>query len=653
MSEQIEFEEEEFDAKFSGQTIRRLGKLLIPYKWGVLAFLLTVMAVSGLDSYFTYLSKLIIDDGIVAGNREALTQIIIQYAALVVVQAVFVFCFIYIAGILGERIRYDLRKALFHHLQTLSLPYYNRTPVGWIISRVTSDTDRVAELVTWGLLDVTWSTFNVVTALFFMWLINWELTLIVMVIVPIIIVVATVFQRKIIVQYRDVRRINSKLTGSYNETITGVRVIKALDREEANLAEFGQQTSDMYRAGYRAAWFSALFLPTVQLIASFATASVVLYAGLNTGSGSISIGGIQAFISYIIFMIWPIQEMARVFAEMQQAIASGERIFSLLDSSPDVVDKPGSADHGSLRGEIVFDHVDFYYEEGKPILSDFNLVVKPGETIALVGPTGGGKSTIVNLLCRFFEPRTGKITIHGVDYTDMTQHALQSRVGIVLQTPHLFSGTIRENIRYGRLEASDTAVEDAAKVAGADEFIAKLEKGYEEQVGEGGVLLSTGQKQLISLARAVLAQPDIFIMDEATSSVDTLTEALIQKGMDALMQDCTSFVIAHRLSTIRSADRILVIEDGRIAEMGTHAELLTLGGHYYRLYTQQFRQELVQKIDPLAALFEEGHSMTPAAVKQENGQAAAVQGAAEPATFLAEASSPNGKVKDREFIVGD
>ena len=653
MSEQIEFEEEEFDAKFSGQTIRRLGKLLIPYKWGVLAFLLTVMAVSGLDSYFTYLSKLIIDDGIVAGNREALTQIIIQYAALVVVQAVFVFCFIYIAGILGERIRYDLRKALFHHLQTLSLPYYNRTPVGWIISRVTSDTDRVAELVTWGLLDVTWSTFNVVTALFFMWLINWELTLIVMVIVPIIIVVATVFQRKIIVQYRDVRRINSKLTGSYNETITGVRVIKALDREEANLAEFGQQTSDMYRAGYRAAWFSALFLPTVQLIASFATASVVLYAGLNAGSGSISIGGIQAFISYIIFMIWPIQEMARVFAEMQQAIASGERIFSLLDSSPDVVDKPGSADHGSLRGEIVFDHVDFYYEEGKPILSDFNLVVKPGETIALVGPTGGGKSTIVNLLCRFFEPRTGKITIHGVDYTDMTQHALQSRVGIVLQTPHLFSGTIRENIRYGRLEASDTAVEDAAKVAGADEFIAKLEKGYEEQVGEGGVLLSTGQKQLISLARAVLAQPDIFIMDEATSSVDTLTEALIQKGMDALMQDCTSFVIAHRLSTIRSADRILVIEDGRIAEMGTHAELLTLGGHYYRLYTQQFRQELVQKIDPLAALFEEGHSMTPAAVKQENGQAAAVQGAAEPATFLAEASSPNGKVKDREFIVGD
>ena len=245
-----------------------------------------------------------------------------------------------------------------------------------------------------------------------------------------------------------------------------MRVIKALDREDANLAEFGHLTGDMYRAGYRAAWFSGFFLPTVQLISSFATAAVILYAGINANDGAISIGGIQAFISYVVFMIWPIQEMARVFAEMQQAIASGERIFSLLDSQPDVVDKAGSQDHGSLRGEIVFDNVNFYYEEGKPILSDFNLRVAPGETIALVGPTGGGKSTIVNLLCRFFEPRGGKITIDGVDYTDMTQHALQSRIGMVLQTPHLFSGTIRENIRYGRLTASDAEVEEAAKVAG-------------------------------------------------------------------------------------------------------------------------------------------------------------------------------------------
>lgn len=602
MSEHIEFEEEEFSTRFSGQTIRRLASLLRPYSLWVLGFLSMVMVVSGLDSYFTYLSKRMVDEGISAGNWAMLVQIVEQYAALILMQAVAVFAFIWLAGILGERIRYDLRQKLFNHLQELSLTYYNRTPVGWIISRVTSDTDRVAELVTWGLLDVTWSSFNIVTALFFMWQISWRLTLIVMVIVPIIIVVATLFQKRIIVQYREVRKVNSKITGAYNETITGVRVIKALDREEANLREFGKLTGEMYRAGYRAAWYSALFLPTVQLISALAIVSIVTYAGVTVNSNGLSVGGMYAFISYVLFMIWPVQEMARVFAEMQQAVASGERIFSLIDAVPDIVDKPDAHDVEHLRGDIIFERVDFQYEEGKPILSDFNLHVRHGETIALVGPTGGGKSTIVNLLCRFFEPTGGRILLNGHDYTDLTQHAIQSRIGMVLQTPHLFSGTIRENIRYGRLEASDQEVEDAAKLAGAHAFIEKLEKGYEEQVGEGGVLLSTGQKQLLSLARAVLAKPDIFIMDEATASVDTLTEALIQQGMDTLMKECTSFVIAHRLSTIRNATRILVIEDGRIKEMGTHRELLKLGGHYHRLYTQQFRQEVVTQVDELATL---------------------------------------------------
>ena len=296
-------------------------------------------------------------------------------------------------------------------------------------------------------------------------------------------------------------------------------------------------------------------------------------------------------------MIWPVQDLARVYADMQNSIASAERIFKLIDTPPEVQDRSDAYAAGTIRGKIEFDHVGFYYEDRKPILDDFSLKVRPGETIALVGPTGGGKTTIVNLLCRFYEPKTGSISINGHNYTEYTLQSLQSRVGIVLQTPHLFSGTIRENIRYGRLEASDGQVEEAARLAGAHEFITSFEKGYGQDVGEGGNLLSVGQKQLVSLARAVLAQPEIFIMDEATSSVDTLTEALIQKGMEALMQGRTTFVIAHRLSTIRRADRILVIEAGRIAEMGTHAELLRNRGHYYRLYTQQFKFEKEQAFD--------------------------------------------------------
>ena len=297
MTEHIELEEEQFDARFSGQTIRRLIGLLRPYTVWVVGFLATAITVSGLDSYFTYLSALMVDEGISGKNWPLLTQYVQHYAALILVQAMAVFGFIWLAGILGERIRYDLRQRLFKHLQQLSLTYYNRMPVGWIISRVTSDTVRVAELMTWGLLDVTLSLFNIVTALFFMSRISWQLTLIVMVIVPVIIVVATLFQRKIIVQYREVRKVNSKITGAYNETITGVRVIKALDREEANLHEFGKLTGEMYRAGYRAAWYSALFLPTVQLIASVAISSIVTYAGLTVSNGGLTVGGMYAFVS--------------------------------------------------------------------------------------------------------------------------------------------------------------------------------------------------------------------------------------------------------------------------------------------------------------------------------------------------------------------
>ena len=590
--EEYEFHEEEFTTQFNGRTLLRILEQVKPYWPKLLGFVLLVSLVSFLDSYFTFLSKRIIDEGILGRDREALRSIVTLYGSLILVQAVGVFGFIYLTGILGERVRYDLRRKLFNHLQDLSLSYFNRTPVGWIMSRVTSDTDRIAELVTWGMLDVTWGIMNIVAATYFMFRINASLAMIVFASIPVLVVVAAVFKRKILTEYREVRRLNSKITGTYAENITGVRVTKALGREKENLREFQQLSGSMYRAGYRAAWLSALFLPAVQLISAFAVAAVVWYGGLEQRVGDMTIGGIQAFFSYITFMLWPIQEMARVYAEMQQSIASAERVFSLIDAVPDISDRRDAEDPGTVTGDIVFDHVDFYYEADEPVLSDFNLHVRQGETIALVGPTGGGKSTIVNLLCRFFEPRNGAIRMAGRDYREWTLHGIQSRIGIVLQTPHLFSGSIRENIRYGRLNATDEEIETAARVAGAHDFVTTLAEGYDEEVGEGGNLLSVGQKQLISLARAVLADPEIFIMDEATSSVDTLTEALIQKGMDALMEGRTSFVIAHRLSTIKRADRILVIEQGRIKEMGSHAQLIRARGHYYRLYTQQFRSQL-------------------------------------------------------------
>lgn len=593
------YEEEAFTTQFNGKTFLRILGLTRPHwKW-VLGFVLTIIFVSALDAYFTFLSKRIIDEGIVARNLQAVYHFLSIYGGLILVQAAGVFGFIFLVGVLGERIRYDLRQKMFNHLQMLSLSYYSRTPVGWIMSRVTSDSDRVAELVTWGVLDSTWAVVNITTSMAFMLIINWRLALIVFAILPLLLYVAVEFRRRILTEYRNVRRLNSRITGAYNETITGVRVIKALGREEENMREFSLLTGDMYRAGYRAAWLSALFLPTVQLISALALGSIVWYGGLQAQVGGMTVGGIQAFVSYVTFMMWPIQDLARVFAEMQHAIASAERIFSLVDSRPEIADRPGAIDPGTLKGDIVFDRVTFSYDDGHPILQDFSLHVTRGEKIALVGPTGGGKTTIVNLLCRFYEPQQGKIYIGGKDYTELSLRAIQSRIGVVLQTPHLFSGTIGENIAYGRLNASSEEIKEAARIVGAHDFIIRFEKGYDQPVGEGGNLLSVGQKQLISLARAVLVQPEIFIMDEATSSVDTLTEALIQKGMEVLMQGRTSFIIAHRLSTIKRADRILVIEGGRIAEMGTHTELLRKQGKYFQLYTRQFRSQMEQSLDTL------------------------------------------------------
>ncbi|HOE70653.1 MAG TPA: ABC transporter ATP-binding protein [Brevefilum sp.] len=596
MSTFDEFEEKDY-GKLSTPILRRLLLLLKPHWRWVAGFLLSIALVSVIDAYTTYLSSQIIDEGIRAGSRDAIVRIILIYGGVMLFQALLSFSFIYLTGVLGERVRYDMRKQMFNHLQSLSLSYFSKTPVGWIMARLTSDTERLAELITWGLLDITWAIVNIATAAVFMFIINANLAVIVLAMLPFLAIVAYQFRIRILYHYRLSRKMNSKITGAFNEGITGVRVIKALSREDANLAEFSELTDGMYNASYRAAWLSALFLPTVQLISAFVLGFVLWRGGLQVEIGMITVGGIQAFVSYVTFIMWPIQDMARVYAQMQNAVASAERIFHLIDTEPVVKNRARTITAETLSGDIRFEDVHFHYESDDPVIKGLTFHVNQGDTVALVGPTGGGKTTIVNLLCRFYEPTSGAIYLNNIDYLDMKLEDIQSRIGMVLQTPHLFSGSISENIRYGRLNATDEDIEDAAKMAGAHDFIMTFEKGYQQDVGEGGNLLSVGQKQLISIARAILAQPELFIMDEATSSVDTLTETLIQRGMEQLMTGRTSFVIAHRLSTIKRANKIIVIEDGQIHEMGTHRELINLKGKYYNLYTRQFRQELEAQYD--------------------------------------------------------
>ncbi len=534
------------------------------------------------------------------GDKSALIRLLATYMVVLLLSSAGFFMFVYSASMMGEKLRFELRMKLFKHLQKLSLSYFSKTPLGWIMSRVTSDTDRMGELLSWGIIDVSWAITNIIFAAVFMFSINARLALIVVLSLPIMIFIAFKFRVKIYHHYRLSRKANSKMTAALNENITGVRVVKALRREDRNLADFKVLSHNMYSNSYRAAFLSAIFLPTIQTISALSLAVVMWRGGMMINDpvlGNLTVGGLQAFISYIMMILWPIQDLARVYAEMQNAVASSERVFGLLDKQPEIQDKAVTTPVESLVGEVVFDNVCFHYEADEPVIRNLSFSIPAGQNVALVGPTGGGKTTIVNLLCRFYEPTSGTISIAGHNYLDYAQQDIQSRVGVVLQTPHLFSGTVRENLRYGRLSATDEEIEAVAKLAGAHDFIEKFEHGYEQNVGEGGNLLSVGQKQLISIARALLADPDFFVMDEATSSVDTITESLIQQGMHQLMEGRTSFIIAHRLSTIRNADQIFVIDRGQIAERGTHEALMKLKGQYYNLYTQQFRQDLESKYD--------------------------------------------------------
>lgn len=597
MTEQY-FEEEEFETAFDGRTLVQLLRLQLRHKRWVAVYLASTLAISVQEAYLTFLTKRIVDEGLVAGDWPHVVGLIVHYGAVFAGFSIPVVGFIVGAGYLGELIRYDLCRDMFARLQQLSLSYFDRTPVGWLMARLTSDAKRIGEMFSWGVMDLFWGLSSIFVSLGFMVAISWKLGLIMAAVIPILFFVALRFQTRIIRAYRHVRSTNSRLTGEYNEMLTGVRVVKSLARERLNSDRFNEINLEMFGSSFRAAFLSALFLPAVQLVAALAVGTIIGYGGWQFQLGDITIGGIQAFIAYIAFMLMPIEEMSRVFAEMQQAMACGERVFSLLGAKPEIVDAPDAANATSMRGDIEFSHVDFAYDSDVSVFTDLCLTIGNGETVALVGPTGAGKSTLVNLICRFYEPQRGRIAIGGRDVATLSQRSVQSRVGMVLQVPHLFSGTIQENIRYGRLDASDEEVLAASRLAGSHTFISTLPDAYRSVVGEEGVKLSVGQRQLVSIARAILAQPDIFIMDEATSSVDTLTESLIQQGMNEVLRDRTSLVIAHRLSTVRQADRILVVRGGGIEEMGTHSELLAAGGYYHHLYTSQFREEKGRALDP-------------------------------------------------------
>ena len=603
------FDEQEYTKSFDLSIWKRLGPILRPYGAcfvGMFAFNALTAAV---DVALPLLQRFAIANFIEENTLAGIVPYGAVYLAVILLQALSVVLFarnsMYIEMSAGR----DLRRKLFTHLQTLPFSFYNVTPVGYLLSRVMSDTNRIAGMIAWNLTDILWAMFYVLGTFVSMLLLNWKLALVVILIVPAIAVLTWYFQNRILHWNRKVRKLNSKITGAFNEGITGAKTSKTLVIEEQNTAAFRRLTESMRVAGVRAARLNAVYIPLVLFFSTMAVAIVLLRGGHMVLEQVLEIATLSTFTTYAVGIFEPIQMTAANIAEFISLQASIERVTGLLDEVPMVRDTPEvEAKYGDvfepkrenwepLKGDIEFRDVTFRYPDGgENVLEHFSLKIPAGTTVAIVGETGAGKSTLVNLACRFFEPTEGQILIDGRDYRERSQLWLHANIGYVLQSPHLFSGSVRENIRYGRLDATDAEVEAAAKAVSADTVVAKLEKGWESDVGEGGDKLSTGEKQLISFARAVLANPRIFVLDEATSSIDTQTEQLIQDAIDHLLKDRTSFLIAHRLSTIRKADLILVVRDGKIVEQGKHQELLAKGGYYHDLYSKQFAEENAAKI---------------------------------------------------------
>ena len=603
------YEEKEYAQSFDWRVWRGLMPFLRPYRKTIALVVVFNLLCALIDILLPLFQRYAIDHFIEKGTTEGMFGFGAAYFAAILLQALFVILFTRGSMRIEMYFGRDLKRACFVHLQTLSFSYYNVTPVGYIHSRVMSDTNRIATMTAWNLFDMLWSLAYVLGVFVAMLLLNVQLAMLIILVVPAIAALTWYFQNRILHWNRKVRKLNSKITGAFNEGITGAKTSKTLVIEEQNHRQFRELTEEMRASSVRAARLSAVYIPLVLFVSSAATAVVLARGGFLVGRDLLLLGTLSAFTSYAVGIFEPIQQFARNLADFISMQASMERVTGLLHEVPQVVDAPqvvekyGDTFHPkrenweTIRGEITFEDVSFRYPDGdEDVLSHFSLHIPAGTTVAIVGETGAGKSTLVNLACRFFEPTEGRILIDGVDYRERSQLWLHSSIGYVLQSPHLFSGTVMENIRYGRLEASEQEVRRAAEAVSADTVVDKLEQGYDSPVGEGGDRLSTGEKQLISFARAVLADPRIFVLDEATSPIDTETEQLIQNAIARLLEGRTSFLIAHRLSTIRHADVILVVKDGRIVEQGRHEELLRRQGYYHTLYSRQFAEEAALRL---------------------------------------------------------
>ena len=610
------FDEARSSAAMQISLWRRLFTFTLPYKAELWVLVVAGSVTALMEMAYPLITKWLIDDVDANGQEADLFFWAIVYLGTCFLMAVSIGSFIWMTSKIRVYASYDIREAAFANLQNLSFSFFDYRPVGWLMARMTSDCERLTNILAWGLLDLIWGITVMLGMTVAMLVMNWKLALLVLAIVPILTWVSIKFQRTILGSARAVRRTNSRITGAYAQGIMGVLTSKTFSREAPNADEFHQLTGDMYIASVRNLTLSAIYIPIILIMSSVAVGLTLAIGGSDLLVGIIEAGTLVAFMMLARHFFEPVEVMGYWFAEMQMAQASAERVLSLIDAEPAIRDSVSvsdavrmhrstpqretrAEDGGSLDiHKVELMNVNFAYEADVPILRDINLTAHKGETIAIVGPTGSGKSTLVNLVCRFYQPTSGQVLIDGIDYRNRSLRWLQSNLGVVLQNAHIFRGTVLENIRYGRLTASDNDVIHAAETIGAHEFINALENGYQTEVGEDGDMLSVGQKQLVSFARAILADPQILVMDEATSSVDTVTETKMQVGLDQVLSGRISFVIAHRLSTIRNADRIVVLDGGEISETGDHAQLIRRGGHYAKLYYQQSLQEATRDWSP-------------------------------------------------------